>query len=188
MAADSAWSQTTKEPEKFVGFFAEGAAIYPPGMPIVTGADAIRTTYTEMTKTPGFSLSWTPTKAEVAASGDVGITSGTYEMAMGGTSEKGKYVTGWRKKPAGHGRSPTTSSMPTRLPRHPPARTRWSPRARSSGAMRLPACLRARGSLWFRAIQASQGRSSFECSYRRSTGSRRTGIRRRKISRSCLER
>ena len=101
MAADSAWSQTTKEPEKFVAFFAEGAAIYPPGMPIVTGADAIRTTYTEMTKTPGFSLSWTPTKAEVAARGDFGITSGTYDMTMGGTSEKGKYVTGWRKDAGG---------------------------------------------------------------------------------------
>ena len=101
MAADSAWSQTTKEPEKFVAYFAEGAAIYAPGMPIVTGTDAIRTTFTEMAKTPGFSLSWTPTKAEVAASGDVGITSGTYDMAMGGTSEKGKYVTGWRKDAGG---------------------------------------------------------------------------------------
>lgn len=101
MTADRDWSQTTKEPEKFVAFFADGAAIYPPGMPIVTGTEAIRTTYTEMTKTPGFALSWTPTKAEVSASGDIGYTTGTYDMKMGDTAEKGKYVTVWQKQPDG---------------------------------------------------------------------------------------
>jgi hypothetical protein len=42
-------------------------------------------------------LSWTATKADVAASGDIGHTAGTYEMTMGGTTEKGKYVTAWKK-------------------------------------------------------------------------------------------
>ena len=98
MAVDREWSQTTNEPEKFVAYFADGASIYAPGMPIVTGADAIRKTYTEMQKTPGFALSWTPTKADVAASGDIGHTAGTYQMTMGGTTEKGKYVTTWKKQ------------------------------------------------------------------------------------------
>ena len=37
MTADREWSQTTKDPEKFVAYFAQGGSIYPPGMPIVTG-------------------------------------------------------------------------------------------------------------------------------------------------------
>ncbi len=101
MAVDREWSQTTKEPEKFVAYFADGASVYTPGMPIVTGGDAIRKSFTEMSKAPGFALSWTPVKAEVGASGDIGYTTGAYEMTMGGTSEKGKYVTAWKKQSGG---------------------------------------------------------------------------------------
>ena len=101
LAADRAWSETTKEPEKFVAYFADGAAIYPPGMPIVTGGDAIRKTFTEMSKAPGFALSWAPAKAEVGASGDLGYTTGAYEMTVGGATEKGKYVTAWKKETGG---------------------------------------------------------------------------------------
>jgi ketosteroid isomerase-like protein len=98
LAVDREWSQTTKEPEKFVTYFAEGGAIYPPGSPVVTGAEAIRKTYTEMSSAPGFALSWTPAKADVAASGDIGYTTGAYQAMMGGTAETGKYVTVWKKQ------------------------------------------------------------------------------------------
>ena len=101
MTADREWSQTTKDVDKFVSYFAEDASVYAPGMPIVTGSAAIRTTMAEMIKTPGFALSWSPTKADVAASGDLGHTVGSYEMTMGGTSEKGKYVTAWKKDAGG---------------------------------------------------------------------------------------
>ena len=101
MDADSAWSQTTKEPEKFVAYFADGASIYPPGMPVVTGAEAIRKSFTEMSAAPGFALSWTPTKAEVGAAGDIGYTTGAYQSTMGGVAEKGKYVTTWKKQADG---------------------------------------------------------------------------------------
>jgi ketosteroid isomerase-like protein len=101
MTADREWSQTANEPEKFAAFFADGASMYAPGMPIVTGRDAILKTYAEMQKTPGFALSFAPTKADVAASGDIGHTSGTYQLTMGGTTEKGKYVTAWKKQSDG---------------------------------------------------------------------------------------
>jgi ketosteroid isomerase-like protein len=101
MAADRAWSQTTKEPEKFVAFFADGASIYPPSMPIITGGDAIRKTFAEMSGSPGFALSWNATKADVGTSGDVGYTAGTYQMTMGGVTEKGKYITVWKKQADG---------------------------------------------------------------------------------------
>jgi len=101
LAVDREWSQTTKEQDKFVAFFAEGASIYAPGMPIVTGTEAIRKSVAEMHKAPGFALSWTPVKADVSATADVGTTSGAYEMSMGGTVEKGKYVTVWKKQADG---------------------------------------------------------------------------------------
>jgi len=66
-------------------------------MPMIKGKEAIGKTFTEMMKMPGFSLSWTAAKADVAASGDIGHTAGTYEMVMGGTTEKGKYFTAWKK-------------------------------------------------------------------------------------------
>ncbi len=98
MAVDREWSQTVRDAEKFVTYFADGGSMYPSGMPLVTGAEAIRKMHSEMLKTPEFALSWTPTKAEVAASGDLGYTTGTYDMTMAGMSEKGKYVTAWRKQ------------------------------------------------------------------------------------------
>ena len=101
LSADREWSQTATDPEKFAATFADGGSIYPPGMPIVAGGDAIRKTFTEIAKTPGFALSWVPAKADVAASGDIGHTTGTYQMTMGAVTEKGKYVTAWKKQADG---------------------------------------------------------------------------------------
>ena len=97
-AADRGWSETTKDADKFVSYFASDATIYAPGMPAVTGTDAIRKAWGEMSGAPGFSLSWTPTEAVVAASGDVGYTTGTYQGTTAGGTEKGKYVTIWKKE------------------------------------------------------------------------------------------
>jgi hypothetical protein len=38
-------------------------------MPIVTGGEAIRKAFTEMMAAPGFTLTWTATKAGVGAAG-----------------------------------------------------------------------------------------------------------------------
>ena len=97
MARDRQWSDVTKDADKFVAFFAADATVYPPGEPAVRGADAIRKTYTEMSQSPGFALSWTASSASVASSGDLGYTTGSYQMTMGGVADKGKYVTVWKK-------------------------------------------------------------------------------------------
>lgn len=101
LAADRDWSQSGTDIDTFMSFFASDATAYPQGMPAVKGADAIRTTFTEMSKAPGFSLAWTAERAEVAGSGDAAYTTGTYEMSMGGAKDKGKYVTIWRKQTDG---------------------------------------------------------------------------------------
>lgn len=101
LSVDREWAQTVKDPEKFLSYFAADASLYPPGAPIATGAPAIKTMFTQMSATPGFSLAWTATKADVTASGDVGYTTGTYESTMGGVAEVGKYITVWKKQPGG---------------------------------------------------------------------------------------
>jgi ketosteroid isomerase-like protein len=98
LAKDREWSGTVKDVDKFVSYFATDATIYAPGMPAITGPDAIRKTFGEMAGAPGFALSFAPTKATVAASGDIGYTAGTYEMSTAGGTEKGKYVTTWKKE------------------------------------------------------------------------------------------
>lgn len=95
---DREWAQTAKEPEKFVSFLTIDASMYAPGMPVMTGTDAIRKMVADMNSAPDFSLTWTPMKAEVAASGDIGYTTGTYTSVMGGATEKGKYVSVWEKE------------------------------------------------------------------------------------------
>jgi ketosteroid isomerase-like protein len=106
MAADKEWSGTTKDLDKFVSYFAPEASVYGTGMPKISGAGPILAMTKEMMASPGFSLQWTAQRAEVAASGDIGYTVGTYEMNMNNAagnpmSEKGKYVTVWKKQPDG---------------------------------------------------------------------------------------
>lgn len=101
LALDREWSQAAKDPDKFTSYLASDASMYPPGMPVTTGTAAIKAMVTQMSSTPGFSLAWTPTKAEVTTSGDLGYTVGTYKSTMGGAAESGKYVSVWKKQPGG---------------------------------------------------------------------------------------
>jgi ketosteroid isomerase-like protein len=98
MNRDKEWATTTKDLDKFLSFYAADATVYPPGMPATTGTQAIKTVFTGMASAPGFALNFTPDKADVSASGDIAYTTGTYEMAMNGVTDKGKYVTIWKKK------------------------------------------------------------------------------------------
>jgi ketosteroid isomerase-like protein len=55
---------------------------------------------------PGVQVAWTPNAADVAASGDLGYTSGTYDLhanAPDGSafSDHGKYLTTWKKDASG---------------------------------------------------------------------------------------
>ena len=48
LALDREWAQTTKDLDKFMSYFAADASAYPQGMPVLHGADAIRTTFGEI--------------------------------------------------------------------------------------------------------------------------------------------
>jgi ketosteroid isomerase-like protein/quercetin dioxygenase-like cupin family protein len=101
LALDREWSQTTKDMNKFVSYYAPDASVHPPGMISSTGPAAIMDAFMKMSATPGFALQWTPVRAGVSAAGDVGYTVGTYEASMNGATEKGKYVVVWKKQPDG---------------------------------------------------------------------------------------
>jgi ketosteroid isomerase-like protein len=101
MSVDREWSATTKDLDKFVSFYASDATLYPPGMPKVTGTESIREALKGLMSAPGFALELMPAKADVAASGDVGYTSGSYAVTMTGGAEKGKYVVVWKKQANG---------------------------------------------------------------------------------------
>jgi ketosteroid isomerase-like protein len=98
LARDRQWSETTKDVDKFMSYFAADAVAYPPGEPAVRGADAIRKSITQMMAAPGFALSWTASGSSVSSSGDLGYTAGSYQMGAGDGAERGKYVTVWKRQ------------------------------------------------------------------------------------------
>jgi len=80
--------------------------VFPPGQPMVSGSDAVRQLWTEMTAMPGFGVSWEVQGSSAAASGDLGYSWGTAQLTMDGpdgtpmTSDE-KYGTVWRKDATG---------------------------------------------------------------------------------------
>jgi ketosteroid isomerase-like protein len=121
MQRDQEWSGTITDAGRFVSFLAADASIYPAGMPIATGEQAIREMHKAMTSSPGFSLRWTPAKAEVSAAGDIGYTTGTYEATMANGTEKGKYVTLWRKQADGNWKVAEDIFNADSVPQAPPS-------------------------------------------------------------------
>ena len=104
MATDNSWSESVGDTEEFLSYFTVDAYFMPYEAPLVRG-DAIRSTWEHLVSTPGFSIEWAATSAEVAESGEFGYTIGTFEL----TSEldgalmvtAGKYVTVWSKQADG---------------------------------------------------------------------------------------
>jgi ketosteroid isomerase-like protein len=101
LAADQQWAQSTTDPEKFASSLSAEANFYAPGAPAYRGAEAFARAFGELSKIPGFSLRWIAEKAEVSKSGDLGYSTGTYSATFGETTDKGKYVTIWRKQSDG---------------------------------------------------------------------------------------
>jgi len=107
--AEIAWSEAAaaKQVDATVAYYADDATVLAPNAPMASDKQSIRKTWTDMFATPGFSISWQSTKAEVARSGDIGYSVGTYQMGMDDpkgnpTTDRGKYATVWRKQPDGN--------------------------------------------------------------------------------------
>src|SRR5712691_9960141 len=77
---DAQWSAAAggKDLEKTVSFYSEDAIVLPTNAPAATTKEAIRNTWKDLLASPGLSISWKTTKVEVAKSGDIAYTTGTY--------------------------------------------------------------------------------------------------------------
>ena len=69
-----------KDVDKTVSFYSEDAVVMPPNAPSATTKEAIRTLWKDLLTDA--SISWKTKKVEVAQSGDLAFSSGTYEVTL----------------------------------------------------------------------------------------------------------
>jgi uncharacterized protein (TIGR02246 family) len=117
---DADWLKAfaAKDAHQSVSFYAEGVSVLVPGAPMSVGKDAAEKSITAMMATPGFALTFNPTKIEVSRAGDFAYELGHYELTMPDKkgklqTDKANYVVVWAKQPDGGWKAivdaPTTS-------------------------------------------------------------------------------
>ena len=121
LATDRAWSQVAsagQNPDTILTYWTEDATVTSPGMAPVVGKPAIRQMVTSSFAMPGFHIAWTPEKAVVANSGELGYTTGAGDFTFPDTT-KGtvtnvhvRYLTAWRKEADGRWRCVEDYSTP----------------------------------------------------------------------------
>lgn len=105
LAADRAWAAAAEagDVERVVTFWTDDAVNYLPGEPPARGRQAIIEIVGRYRSDPAYSLSWHAVSVHVAASGELGYTSGPFTMTLGddaGTiTRTGHYLCVWRKLP-----------------------------------------------------------------------------------------
>ncbi|HEV2615851.1 MAG TPA: SgcJ/EcaC family oxidoreductase [Candidatus Acidoferrales bacterium] len=107
-AIDAAWAKAaaSKDPDQTTSPYAENGTLLAPGAPVASGKDAIRKTWAGLMATPGFALTFAPTKIEVSKSGDSAYELGDYQLTTNGKNGKpqtvkAKYVVVWGKQADG---------------------------------------------------------------------------------------
>jgi ketosteroid isomerase-like protein len=107
-AADDAWMKvfSAKDLDKSVAFCDEKGAVLSPNAPIAQGRQEIAKSFAGFFTLPNLKITWHADKADVAKSGELGYTSGTYQMSFSDPAgktvlDKGKYVTVWTKQADG---------------------------------------------------------------------------------------
>jgi ketosteroid isomerase-like protein len=103
---DAQWSAAAgaKDVEKTVSFYSDDAVVMPPNAPRATTKEAIRTIWKDLLTDA--SISWKTKDVEMAQSGDLAFSSGTYEVTLNdptGTpvKDRGKYLEVWKKQADG---------------------------------------------------------------------------------------
>jgi uncharacterized protein (TIGR02246 family) len=103
---DEQWSKAAgaKDVDKTVSFYSDDAVVMPPNAPRATTKEAIRALWKDLLTDA--SISWKTKEVEVAQSGDLAFSSGTYEVTMTdptGTpvNDRGKYLVVWKKQADG---------------------------------------------------------------------------------------
>lgn len=108
LAADAGWMKvfSAKDMARSVAYLEEDGSMLGSNAPIATGREAITKMFSGFFALPNLDITWQADKADVARSGELGYTSGTYRMTFSDpsgktVSDKGKYVTVWKKQKDG---------------------------------------------------------------------------------------
>ena len=109
MKADSAWDKASeaKSAEGWLSYYADDAIMMPPGENVCKDKASRETSIKNMFATPGISLRFQTTKAEVSKSGDIGYAVGVYQWKSKDPkgkdyNETGKYCETWKKQSDGN--------------------------------------------------------------------------------------
>jgi uncharacterized protein (TIGR02246 family) len=108
-ANETQWVQdyAAKDSDKVASHYADDAVLMIPGMPALSGKDAIHSAMKTMLSDPALSLKFQAAQINVAKSGDLAYSQGSYTMAMTNPQTKqvvndhGSYVTTYRKQADG---------------------------------------------------------------------------------------
>lgn len=125
MQANQGWA--TKDPEKVMAYYADDAVLITPGTDSISGKEAIRTSLKGMLADPALSLTFQASKVDVAKSGDLGYTEGTYKLTVTDpvthkpVNDHGSYVTTFRKQPDGSWKA-VVDIASSAVPPMPPAK------------------------------------------------------------------
>jgi len=106
--ADKAWSVAghALDLDKLMSFFAPDAVVMAANAPVATTHEQMAAVYKTVLSIPGVDFSWHAQHVDVAASGDMAFSDGTYSIRYKGADgkeveDKGKYITIWRLNKAG---------------------------------------------------------------------------------------
>jgi ketosteroid isomerase-like protein len=105
---DENWNKAaqSKKVDDWVAYYSDDAVILPPNDKKASGKEGNRKVIADLLALPGLALSWAPAKVEVAQSGDLAYTQGSYELtttdAKGKPStDRGKTLEIWKKQADG---------------------------------------------------------------------------------------
>ena len=102
---DAQWLAATEDRnlERILEFWTENAVVYPPGLPVIAGKDALRDYVKASLAIPGFRITWSSSEARVSPDGYLGYLTGQNAVTAPGpggqlTTSRGRGVTIWRRE------------------------------------------------------------------------------------------
>ena len=103
---DQSWARSTPDLEAFMSFIADDVVWFFCNRPPMTGKNEVRSHYEKVFAMPDFSLTWTPDRIDVSATGDMGYAFGSWTASFldssGHVKEMaGPYATVWKKRSSG---------------------------------------------------------------------------------------
>lgn len=134
-ADETQWNldYAARDLDKIVSHYTDDAVLMAPGTPASSGKAAIHDAMKQMVADPTLALKFQASKVDVAKSGDLGYTQGSYTLTLTDPQTKqlindhGSYVTVYRKQADGTWKAVSdiaSSDMPPPAPPPMPARKR----------------------------------------------------------------